>query len=196
MVRNSDEVTSSSYSGMTVHVRRESMVEGNLWSRGARSQEVTSTTLNRVPGRDLLNIYYLLRKKLSEYNCKFKVTLASQSASPVAGRSMHFLSNWAQVSRDQWVLDTIQGIQNRFPRGALSFFTPKIGPQEQKSLIQEELHSLLQKGAVTELHQSEATQGFYSSLFLVPKKDGGMRPVVNLKSSSSLTFSKWKGYIL
>ena len=40
---------------------------------------------------------------------------------------------------------------------------------------------MLQKGAITEIPQVEAKQGFYSSLFLVPKKDGGMRPVINLK---------------
>jgi hypothetical protein len=38
---------------------------------------------------------------------------------------------------------------------------------------------MLQKGAVVEVPQM---QGFYSSLFLVSKKDGGMRPVINLKS--------------
>ena len=42
--------------------------------------------------------------------------------------------------------------------------------------------SMLQKGAISELPKTEATQGFYSSLFLVPKKDGGTRPVINLKS--------------
>ena len=41
---------------------------------------------------------------------------------------------------------------------------------------------MILKGAVTEfsLFKSRHTKGFYSNLFLVPKKGGGMRPVVKL----------------
>ena len=39
---------------------------------------------------------------------------------------------------------------------------------------------MLLKGAITPIAPSDQ-QGFYSNLFLVPKKDGGMRPVINLK---------------
>ena len=53
-------------------------------------------------------------------------------------------------------------------------------PHEQ-SLLQEEILSMLQKGAITQLTPRDATAGFYSSLFLVPKRGGGMRPVINLK---------------
>ena len=46
-------------------------------------------------------------------------------------------------------------------------------------LLQEEVHTLLQKGAV-ELVNPPLTPGFYSRLFLVPKKSGKMRPVIDL----------------
>jgi hypothetical protein len=46
-------------------------------------------------------------------------------------------------------------------------------------LHQEEVHTLLQKGAV-ELVNPPLTPGFYSHLFLVPKKNGKMRPVIDL----------------
>ena len=46
-------------------------------------------------------------------------------------------------------------------------------------LLQEEVHTLLQKGAV-ELVNPPLTPGFYSGLFLVPKKNGKMRPVIDL----------------
>ena len=41
---------------------------------------------------------------------------------------------------------------------------------------------MLQKEAITELNPKEASAAeFYSSLSLIPKKDRGMRPVINLK---------------
>ena len=45
-------------------------------------------------------------------------------------------------------------------------------------LLQEEVHTLLQKGAV-DLVNPPLTPGFYSRLFLVPKKNGKMRPVID-----------------
>ena len=46
-------------------------------------------------------------------------------------------------------------------------------------LLQEEVNTLLQKGAV-ELVNPPLTPGFHSRLFLVPKKNGKMRPVIDL----------------
>ena len=45
--------------------------------------------------------------------------------------------------------------------------------------MEEEVGSLLRKGAIEQVH--EETLGFFSYLFLVPKKEGGRRPVINLK---------------
>jgi len=48
-------------------------------------------------------------------------------------------------------------------------------------LILEEIETLLGKGAITQLRHPLNHGGFYSTLFLVPKKGGQMRPVINLK---------------
>lgn len=45
-------------------------------------------------------------------------------------------------------------------------------------VIDEEVAALLEKGAIEEVSPSP---GFYSRVFVVPKKDGGWRPVINLK---------------
>ena len=52
--------------------------------------------------------------------------------------------------------------------------------QHQNKVILKEIQKLLQKGAVMQVEPQE--EGFYSTLFLVPKKDGGQRPVINLKA--------------
>ena len=44
-----------------------------------------------------------------------------------------------------------------------------------------EIAALLEKGAVTLLPSKEMGQGFYSAFFLIPKKDGGLRPILNVK---------------
>ncbi|CAH2224696.1 reverse transcriptase, partial [Pelobates cultripes] len=46
-------------------------------------------------------------------------------------------------------------------------------------MISTEVVEMLSKGAIEEL--PFATPGFTSNLFLVPKKGGGVRPIINLR---------------
>ena len=48
----------------------------------------------------------------------------------------------------------------------------------QQEILDQEVHNLLQKRAIEECHNQG---GFYSSLFIFPKKDGGWRTIINLK---------------
>ena len=57
---------------------------------------------------------------------------------------------------------------------------PHLSVQDQ-ALLWEEVMKLKEKGAIQELPPSQET-GFYSNLFLVPKKDGSTRPVINLRA--------------
>ena len=49
-----------------------------------------------------------------------------------------------------------------------------------QAVLNHEVKTLLDKRAVHQVQNNDST-GFTSSLFVVPKKDGGNRPVVNLK---------------
>ena len=103
----------------------------------------------------------------------------------VTGRLALFLANWQRVTQDCWVLNTIQGYKIEFLSEPIGRPPPQRGAaltSSEQSLLQEEVQKLQSKGAIVELAPRETDRGFYSSLFLVPKKDGGMRPVINLKS--------------
>ena len=102
----------------------------------------------------------------------------------VAGRISHFLNNWRLVTKDQWVLQTVQGVEIEFshpPHQARKPHPPQLS-QEDSAKVQEEVEQLLGKGAIQKLRPPEAQSGFFSTIFLVPKKEGKMRPVINLKA--------------
>ena len=58
-----------------------------------------------------------------------------------------------------------------------SSYTTLTNPEHVR-IIDEEVEALLRKGAVEEVHPSLS---YYSKMFVVPKKDEGWRPIINLK---------------
>ena len=56
---------------------------------------------------------------------------------------------------------------------------PQTMGREKRLALQQEVLSLLRKGAIEPVRDRQA--GFYSNLFVVKKQDGGFRPVINLK---------------
>ena len=94
--------------------------------------------------------------KLSKYSCQFIspkggniLERPNRSEYPShSWRLIHFLNNWAQVSQDQLVLDTIQSYKLEFLRESIQLSHLRVGtlsPHEQ-SLVQEKVQSMLQKG--------------------------------------------------
>ena len=106
----------------------------------------------------------------------------------VARRLNHFINNWKVITTDKWILDCVQGFQ--IPFSSLPSQerrpNPPISSAEQSSLILAEVNMLLEKGAITSVRNPSDLMSFYSTLFLVPKKGGQMRPVINLKK-----LNKW-----
>uniref|UniRef100_A0A914VC37 Reverse transcriptase domain-containing protein n=1 Tax=Plectus sambesii TaxID=2011161 RepID=A0A914VC37_9BILA len=101
-----------------------------------------------------------------------------------AGQLLAFLPNWRRITRDQWVLRAIQGYSLDFatdPGQQRDAPTPiQFTPSERK-LVDMEVQKMLAKGAITEVRGNEVSDLWLSRLFLVPKKSGEVRPVVNLK---------------
>ena len=102
---------------------------------------------------------------------------------PVGGRLTHFLDQWQLITSDKWVLSVLRrGLELEFkelPPLSLDPIEMSLTKDPVKnSLLQEEVQTLLLKGAIEEVHLVDP--GFYSRLFLVPKKNGKMRPVIDL----------------
>ena len=106
----------------------------------------------------------------------------ARSHQTFAGRVSLFHSNWRALTKDQWVLQTVtEGYYIPLlsePNQETMPYNPHFSSENQ-TLLQEEIHTLLEKQAIQKVPAQ--TKGFYSSIFMVPKKDGGQRPVINLK---------------
>uniref|UniRef100_A0A1X7VHI1 Reverse transcriptase domain-containing protein n=1 Tax=Amphimedon queenslandica TaxID=400682 RepID=A0A1X7VHI1_AMPQE len=101
----------------------------------------------------------------------------------MAGRLALFEDNWSKISQDIWILNAIKGYKIEFLENSTQQGQPRVGSSStsDQALLNEEIQKMLTKGAISEIPLKENPLGFYFSLFLVPKKDEGKRPVINLK---------------
>ncbi len=66
------------------------------------------------------------------------------------------------------------------PPRFLGMFSTEVAPQ-QVLVMEQEVKALLEKGAIEYVPHSNRETGFYSQYFIVPKKDGGLRPILDLR---------------
>lgn len=100
---------------------------------------------------------------------------------PVGGRIKYFIKNWQRITKDAIILSTVQGVSldwTSYPVQEKIPHPPKLN-SEQEKILQEEITSLVQKEAVVRVAPNQ--NQFISNMFTVPKKDGGYRPIINLK---------------
>ncbi len=107
----------------------------------------------------------------------------------------HFFHEWERLPGvSLWVLRTIRsGYTLQFGKNPPRFdgvHLTVVNSASKASVLRQELSSLLQKGAIEEVPQSDVERGFFSHYFLVPKRDGGLRPILDLRR---LNFSLYKG---
>ena len=174
---------------------------GGGWSstgdtEGAEPKTSHSTERGHTPGRQRPNSDTQKNSELVHVCVKdiCQSTLITQMAHvgvrpqtqrdhlPPAGRLKGHISTWKVITSDPWVVDTVRG----YRVDLLSKLQQRVRPHtpqysvEQSQLIVEEVKELLGKG---EVHNPRG--GFCLNLFLVPKKDSGQRPVINLKALNS-----------
>lgn len=102
---------------------------------------------------------------------------------PVGGRLRLFRKNWEKLTQDSWILQVVSSYLPDFLTEPTLQHAPKNYQRmglEETTAVREEVQNLLRKEAIRKV--SPPSQGYYRNIFLVPKKDGGWRPVINLRS--------------
>ncbi|XP_046544816.1 uncharacterized protein LOC124255024 [Haliotis rubra] len=109
------------------------------------------------------------------------------SQSPVGGRLAQYVENWTQITSDSWILSVIEK-GYMLPWESLPPVTYQ--PVGRRFFLQGDrlagavtaIQQLLDKQAIVEIPPSDQSCGFYSPVFLVPKKDTEeKRMIIDLK---------------
>ncbi len=82
-----------------------------------------------------------------------------------------------------WVMGIIKrGYSLQFARRpSFSGVVPTLFQSKNAHVLRSEVMALLAKGAVERVPPAQSESRFYSRYFLVPKKDGGLRPILDLR---------------
>ena len=96
----------------------------------------------------------------------------------------HFQKRWEDITEDSWVLSVIRkGYKIPFIRKPFLSPTPVFLRQTESPALEEEVKELILKGAVEKINPEDP--GFYSQIFLVPKKNGKLRLIIDLSKLNS-----------
>ena len=113
----------------------------------------------------------------------------------MGARLLLFESQWVQITQNPWVLEIIRhGYTLEFQNSTPMFQGIKrtiLSNAKQKEILRREFLTLLEKEAIVEVPKRSQNQGFYSTLFMVPKKNSEkLRPVINLKPFNQFLVKK------
>ncbi|KAK4513662.1 glycosylphosphatidylinositol anchor biosynthesis [Mucor velutinosus] len=127
------------------------------------------------------------QEKQQPFSSVTATTATPSTIDPVGGRLSKYFQHWTNITKNSFVLNTVQhGYYIPFHTTPPTTTTPtSITPfsAEQATLIDQAIQDLLAKSAIEPVSPQQVQQqpGFYSSMIVIPKKNGGVRPVFNLK---------------
>ena len=91
----------------------------------------------------------------------------------------HFAEKWEEITDNKWVLSIVRnGFRIPFIKIPPLSSVPIRMSQSSSPFLREEIENLLNKRAVERV-QNPGTPGFYSKIFLVPKKNGKFRLILD-----------------
>ena len=96
------------------------------------------------------------------------------------------LSRWEALTSDPWVLSTIaKGYKIQFRCRPPTFTGVRMTVVDDplgSQALRREISELLEKRAIEYVPGSAQLRGSYSIYFLIPKKDGSLRPILDLRN--------------
>ena len=141
---------------------------------------MVKTTTKKVPSKKRKISLELFRPKSGEEQISIPATALPRQTKqqlPLTGRLPYFIENCQNITQDSAILDIVQGFQIQFQSFPVQKTLPRPSLQNCK-LVNEEIETLLHKGAIKRVPFDD--QAFYHRMFLVAKKGGGQRPVLDL----------------
>ena len=93
----------------------------------------------------------------------------------------YFIHNWEQITSDETILSWVRGVHIGFEPGLRQLFVPSqrsFGPEED-NFVNQKVNELLQKGIIEPSSHEDGE--IISTIFIVEKKGGGYRLILNLK---------------
>ena len=111
---------------------------------------------------------------------------------PVGGRLSYFIDQWEKITDDQWVLSILKSGYLLEFRKVPKFYGIKetTCSGQDVPIYQNEISNLLEKQVIEPVLIQNQNTGFYSTLFIIPKKNGKLRPVTNLRPLNKYLLKK------
>ena len=113
----------------------------------------------------------------------------------LGGRLQHFFPFWHSICKDHRVLSIILGAKFEFNEEfCYQEKLPRVlkMSQAEHQFMDDKIKELLQDGSIWEVPHP-GPSGWVSNVFLVPKKDGGYRMILNLKPlNKMIKYHKFK----
>uniref|UniRef100_A0AC34FW88 Reverse transcriptase domain-containing protein n=1 Tax=Panagrolaimus sp. ES5 TaxID=591445 RepID=A0AC34FW88_9BILA len=101
------------------------------------------------------------------------------SSKKIAGRLQDYIKNWTLITKDKKVLQYIKGYKLPLIATPPKYTASRPQSAASKVALRQEVKQLLQKGAIRPISKTAAA--CISPLFTIPKKDGTLRPVIDLR---------------
>ncbi|KAL0173082.1 hypothetical protein M9458_033393, partial [Cirrhinus mrigala] len=121
----------------------------------------------------------------SAVSCRSAVTGLRASSSAKSRGQPRAAAAWKLLPNvSAWVLRTVEkgyAIQFGAPPPPFDGVFPTLVGPRQALVMEQEVETLLRKEAIEVVPPHVRESGFYSRYFIVPKKDGGLRPIIDLR---------------